>query len=477
MPESAITATGPELADGGQLFANLVLFGRLLRTAGLDVPPDQTRLLATALPLLKLGDREQVRDAARAILVHRHEQQPLFDHLFDLFWRHPDGADRVAGDLDLHRHRAADTADWNRLLGIAAAAPGAQPERDLDTPLVQEVPTWSPGELLRHKDFAELTADEEKEVQDWIRNLPLTLPPRRTRRRRSSRRGPFIDIRRTLRASLRFAGEPVDLRRQRRRRKARPLVVLCDISASMEVYTRLLLQFVYAMGQSSTGQAGVIHPRNQLEAFAFGTRLTRITRQLRHRDLERALRETSQQVIDWGGGTRIGESLRTFNYRWARRVLGHHAVVLLISDGWDCGDPALLGREMARLRRSCDRLIWLNPLLGSTDYEPLTRGMQAALPLVSDFLPVHNLDSLQRLGRPPDSRPTDERNRRCVTSCPNSNAGARRAMRWRSPPWSRHGAPRHAPSAPGWRSPRTVASSARSAAAASRERSSKRRGR
>lgn len=397
MTAATLATAEPGAPGDGRLFANLVLFGRLLRSAGLAVTPDSTRLLADALPLLRLDDRTQVRDAARAVLVGRHEHQVLFDRLFDLFWQAPGDTDSPTGKIDLRSERAPDPTTWNRLLGVAAAAPGAQPESDVEATLEQEVRTWSAGEILRAKDFAELTADEEQTVQDWIRDLPLELPPRRTRRRRRSRRGPFIDLRRTLRTSLRVAGDPSELSWQRRQEKPRPLVVLCDVSASMEVYTRLLLQFVYAMGQSGVGHNIMGQAGNRLEAFAFGTRLTRITRQLRHRDLSRALREVSHQVVDWGGGTRIGDSLRTFNYRWARRVLGRHAVVLLISDGWDCGDPALLEREMARLRRSCDRLIWLNPLLGSPDYEPLTRGMQAALPLVSDFLPVHNLDSLERL--------------------------------------------------------------------------------
>lgn len=410
---SATAATGTAERGSHRLLANLVLFGRVLRTAGLDVTPDHTRLLAAALPLLRLDDRNQIRDGARSILVHRRDQQGLFDRLFDLFWQPPRGGARASEDFDLQRREAPDAADWSRLLGVAEAAPGVQPKAELEAELEQEIRTWSPGEILRAKDFSELSPEEEQTVQDWIRELPLTLPPRRSRRRRRSHRGPFIDFRRTLRASLRFAGDPVELHRQRHKEKERPVVVLCDISASMEVYTRILLQFVYALGQTAMGKTSRNQTGNRLEAFAFGTRLTRITRQLRHRDLSRALRETSQQVTDWGGGTRIGESLRTFNHCWGRRVLGRGAVVLLISDGWDCGDPALLAREMARLGQCCDRLIWLNPLLGSPDYEPLTRGMQAALPLVSDFLPVHNLNSLQQLAerlqilaRTPSRRPT-----------------------------------------------------------------------
>ena len=178
--------------------------------------------------------------------------------------------------------------------------------------------------------------------------------------------------------------------RREPRKKPRPLVVIADISGSMERYTRLLLHFIYSLTQGL---------RQRVEAFAFGTRLTRLSRHMRYRDVERALSGVSHAVTDWSGGTRIGESLERFNYDWARRVLGGGAVVLLISDGWDRGDAELLSKEVDRLRRSCHRLIWLNPLLGSPEYEPLTRGMVAALPYVNDFLPVHNLESLEELAR------------------------------------------------------------------------------
>jgi uncharacterized protein with von Willebrand factor type A (vWA) domain len=211
---------------------------------------------------------------------------------------------------------------------------------------------------------------------------------RPTRRRRPDRRGRVLDFRRTLRRSTRYGGELVELAWRETRTTPRPLVVICDISGSMERYSRILLQFVHAITE------GV----DEVESFVFGTRLTRITRQLRHRDIDDALDAVSKHVLDWSGGTRIGDAVKEFNFRWGRRVLGRGPVVLLISDGWDRGEPELLRREMDRLQRSCHRLIWLNPLLGSPGYEPLTVGMQAALPFVDDFLPVHNLVSLEQLG-------------------------------------------------------------------------------
>jgi uncharacterized protein with von Willebrand factor type A (vWA) domain len=196
-------------------------------------------------------------------------------------------------------------------------------------------------------------------------------------------------MRRTLRQNMRYGGEPITLAWRETQREPRPLVVICDISGSMERYSRILLQFVHAVS-SKLGE---------VESFVFGTRLTRITRQLRHKDIDDSIDAVTKHVRDWSGGTRIGDAVREFNYRWGRRVLGRGPVVLLISDGWDRGDPETLSREMDRLQRSCHRLIWLNPLLGSPGYEPLTLGMQAALPFVDDFLPVHNLVSLEQLGQ------------------------------------------------------------------------------
>jgi uncharacterized protein with von Willebrand factor type A (vWA) domain len=233
-----------------------------------------------------------------------------------------------------------------------------------------------------------------------IAALVWQLGERKTRRGEPGR-SRLLDLRRTIRRSLKTGGEVLDWARRAPKRKPRPLVILADISGSMERYTRLLLHFIYSV------TAGLDQP---VEAFVFSTRLTRITRELRGRDVDRALREVSRAVSDWSGGTRIGAALKAFNFEWGRRVLGRGAIVLLISDGWDRGDVDLLKREMARLQRSCHRLIWLNPLLGSPAYEPLTRGMQAALPYIDDFLPVHNLASLEDLAE----RLTELRERRVV---------------------------------------------------------------
>jgi uncharacterized protein with von Willebrand factor type A (vWA) domain len=218
--------------------------------------------------------------------------------------------------------------------------------------------------------------------------MEWSLDVRETRRLIPEQRG-RLDLRRSLRRNLARGGEILEFARRDRKRKRRALALLCDISGSMEPYSRILLQFLYVASR------GLEHT----EAFVFGTRLTRITRQLRHRDVDEALRAVHHDVQDFGGGTRIGEAIRSFNRLWSRRVLGQGAAVLIISDGWDRGEPEALEREMARLQRSAYRTIWLNPLLGSPRYEPLTRGLQAALPYIDDFLPVHNLASLEDLGR------------------------------------------------------------------------------
>jgi hypothetical protein len=268
--------------------------------------------------------------------------------------------------------------------------PEAPPPDDAETIKVIELTkTYSERDSLRKRDFADLSDEELEEVRRLISELVWKLGERVSRRHRSGH-GTRLDLRRTLRQSLRHGGEVLTFAHREPRKKPRPLVVLADISGSMERYTRLLLHFIYSLTQGL---------RQRVEAFAFGTRLTRLSRHMRQRDIAKALSGVSHAVTDWSGGTRIGESLETFNYDWARRVLGGGAVVLLISDGWDRGDPELLSKEVDRLRRSCHRLIWLNPLLGSPEYEPLTRGMVAALPYVNDFLPVHNLESLEELAR------------------------------------------------------------------------------
>jgi uncharacterized protein len=258
---------------------------------------------------------------------------------------------------------------------------------DADESELESVLTYSGSEALRTKDFAEFTQEELEHARLLMKKLKWEIGMRRSRRKIATSKGRFIDARRTMRRSLQTAGVPLRISQRKVKYKPRALIVICDISGSMDRYSRLLLQFIHTIENDMA----------KVEAFVFGTRLTRITRVLKKRPIDEAITRVSREVQDWAGGTRIGESIQTFNQEYARRVLRNGAVVLIISDGWDRGDPQLLGNEMMRLQRSSYRLIWLNPLLGSPRYQPLTRGMQAALPYIDDFLPVHNMESLEML--------------------------------------------------------------------------------
>jgi len=382
-----------EKSASGQFLHNLMVFGRLLRRLGLDVNPGRMIDLVQALDLIEIGRKEDFYHTTRSLLVHNREDIPLFDQAFKLFWRKPV---EEWGQLDL------SSMIKKKPKGPQFVPPPLQPreetpqkENDSETSEAEEriviemTKTYSNLEVLWKKDFSDLTPQEIEAVKGMMRQITIRLGERRTRRKRPGN-GHSIDLRRTIRNSYSYGGEVLIWAKRESKFKPRPLVIIADISGSMERYTRLLLHFIYGLSHS-------LH--QPVEAFVFGTRLTRITRQLGDRDIDQALKGVSQAVVDWAGGTRIGESLKDFNFNWGRRVLGHGAVVLIISDGWDRGDMDILEREMARLQRSCYRLIWLNPLLGSPSYEPLTRGIQTALPYTDNVVPVHNLASLEDLAQ------------------------------------------------------------------------------
>jgi uncharacterized protein with von Willebrand factor type A (vWA) domain len=365
-----------------------LLFGRVLRGLGLDVNPGRMMDLVSALDHIEIGNRADFFYAARTLLVHEREDLELFDEAFELFWRKPvENWDTLWQGLS-RRKRSNKPVMIDPPLKEPPPAENDPNSESKETITVIEVTrTYSDREVLRHKDFAQMTAEESNAVHELMSHLRWKISERRTRRRRPGK-GEMLDLRRTLRRSLREGGEIFNWSYREPKLKPRPLVIIADISGSMERYTRVLLHFIYGM------KAALTQP---VEAFVFSTRLTRITRPLQIRDLDLALKNVGELVHDWAGGTRIGESLKYFNFEWGRRVLGHGAVVLIISDGWDRGDVELLDHEMARLKRNCHRVIWLNPLLGAPDYEPLTRGIQAALPHIDNFLPVHNLASLEDL--------------------------------------------------------------------------------
>jgi len=369
------------------LLPRLSAFAHLLHDAGIEAGPRRLTDAARALNHIELTREADFRAALRTVFVSRKEDIPTFEAAFDIFWAPPDP--RVSAGTIPGRSRSLPMAPeraraWSAALGLNASQMNREQE-------ARSVPASSSGysaeELLRHKDFDEMTWQETEQVRRLLEQAAWRVAERRTRRMRPSRLG-SIDLRRSARHAIRSSGELMRLFHRRPRMRRRPLVLICDVSGSMERYSRLLMIFAYAIAR-----------REDLEAFVFSTRLTRITRQLRQRDIEKALDSVSKGVHDFSGGTRIGDALADFNRHWARRVLGHGAVVIIISDGWDRGDPAQLTAELIHLRRSAHRLIWLNPLIGSEGYQPLTRGMAAALPYTDDFLAAHNVQALDDLGR------------------------------------------------------------------------------
>lgn len=397
-----LAATQAAGSQGEGLLRHLLLFGRLLRRVGVQVNTSQMLDLLAALEVVDLTRRDDFYWAARAVLVTRRDDLARFDQAFALFWRNAQARDMpnfapLLSQTPVPRREPPRKSDakpgedkpQERSIAIAEATDEETDSGDEaeETDAPDLIISASPMEVLRHKDFAGYTADELALARQILRDMTWELGERRTRRFRRGK-GRRLDLRRSLRRNVRFGGEMVELAWREPKFKPRPVVVIADISGSMEQYSRLLLHFLHTLYQGM----------DNVEAFVFGTRLTRITHELRTRNVDVAVSQVAQTVQDWAGGTRIGESLHTFNYRWGRRVLGRGAVALIISDGWDRGEVRVLREEMDRLQRSCFRLIWLNPLLGMAGYQPLTRGIVAALPYIDDFLPVHSLHSLVELG-------------------------------------------------------------------------------
>jgi len=376
-----------------RLAENIMHFARVLRVAGLPVGPAKVIAALEAVEAVGVENREDFRAALESVLIERHEQQVLFDQAFELFWRNPRMLERML-QLLLPKVRgrvARDDAEAPLPSRLAealaprdprAAAEAGEQEVDLDAAL-----TFSPAEVLQGKDFESMSVDELAQVKAMIARLRLPLPELPTRRTKAADRGVLVDLRATLRAMASARGVVVPLRWRQRRRRRPPLVVLCDISGSMDRYSRMLLFFLHA----------ITSDRDRVHVLLFGTRLTNITRHLRHRDVDVAIARVSASVSDWAGGTRIGACLAEFNRRWSRRLLGQGAIVLLITDGLDSELSDDLAPEMERLAKSCRRLIWLNPLLRYEGFEARPAGIRAMLPYVDEFLPVHNLQSLKQL--------------------------------------------------------------------------------
>jgi uncharacterized protein len=403
-----VRAPWGETVDGRRLLGEAVGFGRALRAAGLHVDLGAAIDYARSLTLVEVADREQVRAAGEAIFVRRRDDRLVYNAVFDRWWRQR--RRRHLGEFEPPPLRGPDGEDVDGEPGEGEALEGAErreaPNEEGGVPIPtlteqaadDEAPiegviispdAYSQGEVLRHRDFDRMTPAELREAERLIDLLEPRLEQRRTRRYELHSHGRRLAPRAMFRRNLGTGGQLVEWVWRRPVHEPRSLVVICDISGSMERHSRLLLRFVQALSASSAVRT---------EAFVFGTRLTRVTRLLHDRDRDRALARVADAVNDWAGGTRIGESFREFNQRWARRTLRTSGVVIVISDGWDRGDPALVAAETARLRRNCHRLIWLNPLAGTPGYQPLAGGMRAAFPYIDDFLPAGTVASLERLG-------------------------------------------------------------------------------
>jgi uncharacterized protein with von Willebrand factor type A (vWA) domain len=372
-------------------------FARLLRSAGLAVGADRVHTALAALQLAGLQSRQDFHTVLGACLIDRVEHRVLFDQAFVLFWRGPDPAHNLlaAPPSDARPSDSAPPPPVSRrladaLLTVAAMQPPDAADPDPGEP-AQAEGGWADRDVLRRADFDTMTADEWRAAQRLLLQLRGLFERLPTRRSRPAARPGVPDWRATLGQMARHGGELRTLRWRAPRHKPAPLVVLADISGSMSRYSRVLLHFAHGLGLADGQAAG------RVESFVFGTRLTRITRLLKSRDPDLAVGQVVHAVADWSGGTRITASLHDFNQRWARRVLSSQATVLLVSDGLEHGDTAALAVEMARLHKSCRRLIWLNPLLRFAQFEPRAAGIKAMLPHVDHFLPAHNLHSLEGL--------------------------------------------------------------------------------
>ena len=404
--DPAIIQSGPrEAIDGHRVLARAVGFGRALRAAGLAVDLSAEIDFARALGLVDIGDRDVVRAAGAAVFTRRRDDRPIYDRVFDRYWRRRSLQPNLEAPGTEQRPEALPSDEGTPQ---DAAMPGDErsdltedrqgipipTEGDGEDEAAPDIVTISPdaysrSETMRHRDFDRMTSQELRDAERLVDLLEPKLELRRTRRYEHHRHGRRLAPRAMFRQNLGTGGEILEWVWRRPVKRPRPLVVLCDISGSMERHSRLLLRFIQALSASSTVRT---------ESFVFGTRLTRVTRLLKDKNRDRALAKVADAVTDWAGGTRIGESFRDFNHKWARRTLRSSGVVIVVSDGWDRGDPRLVEIETARLRRNCHRLVWLNPLAGTPGYQPLAAGMRAAYPYIDDFLAAGTVASLERLG-------------------------------------------------------------------------------
>jgi uncharacterized protein with von Willebrand factor type A (vWA) domain len=366
----------------------MLQFGRLLRSHDLLVTPSEIFDGLRALENVDLRDRTEVHLALRTTLTSKLEDLPVFDELFEIFWR--------SLDFDVQSGQSEEVAAEEGQEGaqegqerMQVKLEARQGDDDSEEGDEEEMALYSPVEVVTDKDFSAFQADEMAEIARAILLIAKRLATRESRRTRVAQKSHLVDPRRTMRRNLKYGGTIIELAHKTKKIRKPRIVLICDVSRSMDSYSRFLLQFIYAF-QNSLGR---------VESFVFSTSLTRVTDYFKNEEISQALDRIAQEVHDWSGGTRIGQSLRTFNREYGRRLVDHNTIVLILSDGLDTGDAEVLGEAMEELSERACKVIWLNPLLGSQDYRPLARGMSTALPHVDVFAPAHNLSSLQELGR------------------------------------------------------------------------------
>jgi hypothetical protein len=387
--------------SGSAFFWNALLFTRALRARGISTDLGAAIDYARALTLIDIGDREQVRAAGAAVFVRRRDEVPVYDEVFDRFWQRYELAieplelelEALTGEDDHQQAVMAGAGEDKSTAEVQAAAAEEGTDAEADgAPLEDQEAasrSWSERERLMHKPFDRMSPEELRDAERLVDQVRPRLEMRRSRRQELHRHGRLVAARQMYRANLQNGGDLVEWLWRRPAMRPRSITVICDISGSMERHSRLLIRFAMALHRMSNVRT---------EAFVFGTHLSRVTHELAGRDPDVALDRVTAAVSDWSGGTRIGGSLRQFNRDWARRTLRSSGVVVIVSDGWDRGDPNLVRQEMARLQRSCHRLIWLDPLAGTEYYQPLAGGMAAAYPYIDDLVAVHDLASLYHLG-------------------------------------------------------------------------------
>ena len=393
-PETVASAVNSVAsARGTGTLPNLMAFARALKQLGIKVSLSQVLDASRSVELVDIGERPDFRALLRANLVSQKEDFPVFDMAFDCFWREQTYERMPMETMEIQGTPTESDAPegGDEEGGLEEAASEAMANENLQLENLDEfsVPTYSPQELMNRKDFSEMGVEESRAIARAIMLIATKIATQISRRKKVGRKGNTVDPRWTMRRSMKYGGEMIELVHRKKRIKKTRVVLLCDVSGSMDCYSRFLIQFMYGLQNELWG----------VETFVFSTSLSRITHLIRTKDIANALEKISGSILGWSGGTNIGRSLHTFNRSFAPSMVTHRTVVVIISDGWDRGDVSLLEREMQDLKLRPRKINWLNPLLASENYEPLCKGMQAALPYLDLFLSVHNVNSLVSLGR------------------------------------------------------------------------------